>query len=73
MGQQFSLSRRHNLYLEITAGIGSKLRHIKRANIPAGYQYDYYRRKAFTTSYNDDNRNDPYVPIGFRLMWKLNK
>jgi len=73
VGGQIVLSRRHHLYLEITGGIGSKVRHIKRAKVPADYHYYYYRRNAFSTGYNDDGRIDPYVPLGFRLIWKLNR
>jgi Protein of unknown function (DUF3575) len=73
-GNQFVLSRSHQLYLEVTAGVGSKLRRITRSRVPAGYQYFApFPDHAFSIGYNDDNRNDPYVPLGFRLIWKLNR
>lgn len=73
IGGQAVLSRRHHLYLEITTGIGAKQRHIKRNNVPSGYfYYHYYSRDSFDfTDYDDEYRIDPYVPLGFRLTWKL--
>lgn len=74
IGGQAVLSRRHHLYLEITTGIGAKQRHIKRNNVPAGYFYYHsYRAYIFNPSYDDNYRIDPYVPLGFRLIWKLSK
>jgi Protein of unknown function (DUF3575) len=71
-GKQVLLSRRHNLYLELTAGIGAKQRYIKRKNIPAGYKY-YQQSGGFGLAphYEWDNDGTPYFPVGLRLTWKL--
>lgn len=70
IGKQVNIS--HRLFLEITLGIGSKKRVITSKNIPAGYNlYEPERRQAFTLSYNENNVNEVYVPLGFRLMWRL--
>ena len=70
-GSQATLSRKHNMYLEFTIGIGAKVRVVKRLNIPAGYQYNYPRRHyAFTIDYEQEG-GAIYVPLGFRLIWKL--
>ncbi len=72
-GGQVVLSYKHQLYLEMTTGLGAKHRRIKRTKFPGGYQYFYLRtRRAFDLSYDDDDTGAPYLPIGFRLIWKLN-
>ncbi len=73
-GTQTSLSRRNNLFLEITAGIGGKLRSIKRKNIPSGYKY-YLQTGGFGLAPHYEWHNDgtPYFPLGFRLIWRIGK
>lgn len=76
IGDQTVLSRRRHLYLEVTAGIGARQRHIKRNNVPAGYSYYHYVRPfSFNlfSFYEDNNIMEPYAPLGFRLLWKLNR
>lgn len=72
LGKQFTLSARHQLFLELTAGLGAKQRTIKRKNIPAGYNY-YIQPGGFGLSphYEWDNDGTVYFPLGLRLSWHL--
>ncbi len=72
MGDQFVLSKRRNLFMEVTIGIGVKQRFISRKNIPGGYQY-YLQPGGFGLAphYNWNNNGTPYFPLGFRLIWRL--
>jgi hypothetical protein len=74
MGFQARLSKAHNLYLEITGGIGAKQRYIKRKNIPSGYNYNLKTGGfGLAPHYEWDNDGTPYFPLGFRLIWRLGK
>lgn len=73
IGGQFVLSERKKIFLEVTAGIGGKLRHINRKNIPGGYEYEVQPGGfGLAPHYNWDNDGTPYFPFGLRLMWQLN-
>lgn len=72
IGQTVPLDQRHHFFLEMTFGLGSKLRRVRMKNIPAGFQKDYYKRSfAFAPKYDVNNANLFYMPLGVRLMWKL--
>lgn len=72
IGGQFVLSEQKNIFLEVTAGIGGKLRFINRKNIPEGYEYKVQPGGfGLAPHYNWDNDGTPYFPLGFRLMWRL--
>ena len=74
LGKQLILSSRHHLFLEITAGVGAKQRYITRKNIPAGYEYKITLGGfGLQPHYEWDNDGTPYFPVGFRLIWKLNR
>jgi hypothetical protein len=74
LGGQIVLSKQNHLYLEITAGIGGKQRYIKRKNVPAGYTYEVQNGGfGFNPHYDRNNDGTPYIPLGFRLIWKLNQ
>lgn len=72
LGSQFSLSSKHNFFIEITAGVGGKQRYIDRKNIPDGYKY-YVQPGGFGLAphYEWDNDGTAYFVFGFRLIWKL--
>ncbi len=73
MGKQFLLSKRHHLYLDVTAGLGAKQRYINRKNIPAGYKYEIQPGGfGLAPHYEYNNDGTPYFPLGFRLLWQLN-
>ncbi|MBI3138984.1 MAG: hypothetical protein HYZ15_10395 [Sphingobacteriales bacterium] len=72
LGVQTRLPGRRNFFLELTAGIGGKLRYIKRKNIPAGYAVELQQRGfGLAPHYEWDNDSTPYVPLGLRLTWEL--
>lgn len=74
MGGQFILSKQHHLYLEVTAGIGSKQRFITRKNDLINYKYQEARNCfALAPHYDWDDTGAVYFPLGFRLTWKLNQ
>ncbi len=74
LGGQVTLSQRHNLFLEITAGVGGKQRYINRKNIPAGYKYEITMGGfGLKPHYDWDNDGTVYFPLGLRLIWKLKK
>lgn len=72
IGSQFVLSERKKIFLEVTAGLGGKLRFINRKNIPEGYEYEVQSGGfGLAPHYNWDNDGTPYFPLGLRLMWRL--
>jgi hypothetical protein len=73
LGEQLVLSRRHNLHLEVTIGLGSKYRQITRTKIPDGYFFNGYTSNGIGPAFSLNGINSLYVPLGFRLIWKLNR
>lgn len=74
IGIQTRLPGRGNFFLELTAGIGGKMRYIKRRNIPPGYSFEVQRGGfGLAPHYEWDHDGTPYVPLGARLTWKLNR
>lgn len=71
-GKKYLVSAKHNINLELTFGIGSRQRNIKRKNVPAGYNYLYgTRHYALAPTYEDDRSQAPYFPLGVRFIWNL--
>jgi hypothetical protein len=74
MGIRGWLSRRHQLMVELTGGLGAKNRQIIRHDIPAGYQFVYnWRGFGLTPHYELDNDVAVFIPGSIRLIWKLNR
>lgn len=72
IGNTMRLDKKDRLFLEMTFGVGSKLRKVKFENVPAGFEKAYnQRRYAFTVEYDINNANLFYMPLGVRIMWKL--
>ena len=64
--------RKDRLFLEMTFGLGSKLRRVKMENVPKGFEKLYDQRSyAFKVEYDVNNANLFYMPLGIRLKWKL--
>lgn len=71
-GETISLDKKDHLFLELTLGLGSKVRKVKIENAPAGFEKIYYQRRyALSASYDINNANLFYMPLGIRIMWKL--
>ena len=71
IGSQGELSRKHQIFLEFTIGIGYKERMVKRENVPVDYTYFYQQRHyAFTIDYEKEG-NLVYIPLCLRLICKL--
>lgn len=74
MGVRGWLSRRHQLMVELTGGLGAKNRQINRQGIPAGYEYEYtWGGFGLKPHYELDNDVAIFIPCSIRLIWKLNK
>lgn len=72
IGKQYSLSKKHGLYLEATAGLGAKHRFIERKKVPSGYQFvDRKGGFGLKPAYEDDNTGTVLFPLGLRLMWRI--
>lgn len=66
------LSRKHNLTMEFTSGLGAKNRQITRKNIPSGYQFEHgWDGFGLAPHYEWDNDVALYIPCSIRLVWKL--
>lgn len=73
IGQTISLDQKDRLFLEVTFGLGSKLRKVKFENVPTGFVRAYDQGKyIFNVNYDINNANLFYMPLGLRIMWKLN-
>ena len=72
LGFRSWLSRKHNLTMEFTSGLGAKNRQITRKNIPSGYQYEHgWGGFGLAPHYEWDNDVALYFPCSIRLIWKL--
>ncbi len=72
IGGTVRLDRKDRLSLEMTFGLGSKVRKVKMKNIPEGFERLYEQRKyILNIEYDRNNADLFYMPIGFRLKWKL--
>lgn len=73
IGKTISLDQKDRLFLEMTFGLGSKLRKVKFENVPAGFVRAYYQKKySLNVEYDVNNAHLFYMPLGLRIMWKLN-
>jgi hypothetical protein len=72
IGGTIPIGRKDRLFLEMTFGLGSKLRKVKMENVPKGFEKLYDQRSyAFNVEYDINNANLFYMPLGIRLKWKL--
>lgn len=72
-GRKYNISRKHNVIMEFTFGLGSKTRNIKRKNVPAGYEYNtsIYQRDGLYVSYEIDKQAVIYIPLCTRFIWNF--
>jgi hypothetical protein len=74
VGWRTSISGNGRLQLELTAGLGYRVTHIDRQDIPPGYQYKQFAPAK--DSPTGDMINDPspmYFPGSLRLIWTLGR
>ncbi|MDB5200704.1 MAG: hypothetical protein JWQ27_113 [Ferruginibacter sp.] len=68
-GKRVVLSKTCNL--ELTAGIGARMRWIQRKNIPAGYSIPTVKDAYGLAPHYEFEDGMPYFPIGIRISWEL--
>jgi len=74
LGMRSWLSRKNNLTMELTGGLGAKNRQISRHHIPAGYSYEIVTGGfGLAPHYEWDNDLAIYFPVSIRLVWKLDR
>jgi hypothetical protein len=73
-GEQFIISRKHDIIMELTIGIGGRTRYIKRKNLPAGYEYTPFDGfKEFYINYDANKSSTGSFPLGIRFVWNLGR
>ncbi len=74
IGGRVWLSKDHKMMAELTVGMGAKMRYINRRNVPAGYKYEPVTGGwGLAPHYEWDKDGTPYIPMGLRLVWKLDE